>query len=229
MNTIAAALPRAAPVLAAAARTARTAITAVPELRQSSAATCFWQHWNHYARHFPATAIGGIRHASDGPPKNDEIQATLVCVVNAEGRLDPPMTLRQALARIDLKTHLLLQMSPQTAEQPAVCKVASKAALYRREKEKRRQQKASRATAWKQLEINWGTGKHDLKQKFAKAREFVEHGRNVEIILQPKKRAQQATRDQATSLLREVKLQIIRMGGKETKPMGAPRSARKHG
>lgn len=154
----------------------------------------------------------------DGPPMNERIQARFVQIVNQEGRLDEPMYLHDALQLIDQKTQKLVQMSPETEEQPAVCKILNKRDLYQQEKLKKKRQSA-RANTSKQLEINWGISKHDLKHRLKKAKEFIDKGKSVEIVLLPKKKALPATQQQATELLKEVKLAIIDMGGKESRKM----------
>ncbi|KAI5289833.1 hypothetical protein KEM54_003106, partial [Ascosphaera aggregata] len=154
-----------------------------------------------------------------GPVKNEEIEARMVAVVNADGKLSPPTSLQEALNQVDRRTHHLIQMSAETEEQPAVCKVISKKDLYRREKERKKQKSRAKMNQWKQLEINWGTSKNDLKQKYAKVKEIFDKGKGVEIVLLPKKRTQQATQEQAVNLLRAVKLAIIELDGKEVKPM----------
>lgn len=149
---------------------------------------------------------------------NERIQARFVQIVNQEGRLDEPMYLHDALQLIDQKTQKLVQMSPETEEQPAVCKILNKRDLYQQEKLKKKRQSA-RANTSKQLEINWGISKHDLKHRLKKAKEFIDKGKSVEIVLLPKKKALPATQQQATELLKEVKLAIIDMGGKESRKM----------
>ncbi|KAI5297833.1 hypothetical protein KEM56_004509, partial [Ascosphaera pollenicola] len=123
-----------------------------------------------------------------------------------------------ALGLVDRKTQRLVQMSAETEEQPAVCKILSKKDLYEQKKAKKKRA-FEKSNVWKQLEINWGISSHDLKHRLKKVKEFIDKGKSVEIVLLPKRKALPASQQQATDLLKEVKRAIIAIGGTESRKM----------
>ncbi|KAI5310787.1 hypothetical protein KEM55_002062 [Ascosphaera atra] len=152
----------------------------------------------------------------DGPPRDNDIKARLVRVVNEDGKLNEPVFLHEALAPVDREKECLVQMVAETEDSPAVVKVFSKDELVEKYDRKK---KGGGGSSWKQLELNWGIEAHDLQHRLKKIEEFIELGKSVELILMPKKKKKPATREQAFWLVKEVKLGIKQMKGKEIKPM----------
>lgn len=159
------------------------------------------------------------RKPNDRPPRDEEITAGWVQVVNAEKGLDPPTSLRTALARIDRKQKWLVQVArPAKLGDPAICKIMDKKVVRGREEQKRKQAKASQIVL-KEMELNWSIDAHDLGHRCKKIAQFMERGWRVNILIITKKRKRPATVQEGETLLSKIRNTVELAGGKQRKPM----------
>lgn len=150
---------------------------------------------------------------------DEDIPSDWVQIVNAERKLDPPLRLFLALRTFDRSNNALVQMAPKTADRPAVCKVMTLEEVEERRKERERAHAKPVKEPSKQLEFNWGIEDHDLEYRLKKLQQFLDKGKQVEILLLPKRKKKLATKEQAIHVLRRVKAAIIQSGGMEWKNM----------
>jgi translation initiation factor IF-3 len=152
--------------------------------------------------------------------KDEHIRARQVQVVNESGALSSPMTLGDALKSFDRNEHFLLQVAPETWEQPAVCKILSKSQHREQLRAKAVAAKISKAANAppKQIELNWAIDPNDLSRKLKQMESFLEKGRKVEFLLTRKPRKRLATLDEARNLLRSIKQRIQEIGAAEVRP-----------
>lgn len=154
-----------------------------------------------------------------GPPRDENIQAYEVQVVDEDNSLKPPAPLSQVLYSLDRKTYTLVQVSPPEAGKLPVCKIFGKKALREAERAKAKPPK-SPATLTKQLELNWAIDPNDLGHRLNKMQEFLEQGRRVEIILAGKRKGRKATEDEAQTVLKRIRGRVKELEGvRESKEM----------
>ncbi|KLJ12399.1 hypothetical protein EMPG_12560 [Blastomyces silverae] len=156
----------------------------------------------------------------NGLIKDEAIPARRVQIVNEDGSLGEPIPLGAALHTFDRYVNILLQVAPETAERPAICKITSKGVLQQKLQAKSKTPKDP-SRALKQVELNWGIDGHDLAHRMKMVETYFEKGKRVEFILlqKDKRRKTLPTPDKARELVKTVKEQIAEMGGVETKKM----------
>ncbi|KAK2813431.1 hypothetical protein FQN50_000747 [Emmonsiellopsis sp. PD_5] len=165
----------------------------------------------------PATSYGP--QSKNEPIKDEQITARRIQIVDEAGGLQPPMLLRDALGSFDRGTHFLVQVAPETAVRPAVCKITSKESLRERLRAKAKPVKPA-GHATKQLELNWGIEEHDLAHRLKLVQSYFDKGKKVEFILLKKdKKKKPATPEKARELVRTIKTKLVEMGAVETKKM----------
>lgn len=145
---------------------------------------------------------------------NEEIKARIIQLVDPETeRLEEPVTRYDVLKNLDLKTHRLVQLTPDDpGDRNAipVCKIINKHESYQAEKRKKAAQKESKQIAAKErsiktLELNWAIDGNDLGHRLDKMRSFLAEGRRVEVVLASKKRGRKATSAECEEVLRKIR------------------------
>lgn len=150
---------------------------------------------------------------------NGNIGAPVVRVVNAEGGLESPIKLQDALASVG-DGNFLQQVSPGTPGEPPICKVFNRQAVNEKAQRIRAHHKETKKrTEAKTLEINWAIDTHDLLVRFKKLKQFLAAGRRVDIILKRKRRGKkQPTEGDINELLEKIKAAIEESNGTQFKP-----------
>lgn len=145
---------------------------------------------------------------------NEEITARVIQLVNPDTKsLEEPVTRYDVLKSLDLKTHRLVQLTPDDPEDRngiPVCKIVSKKEEYAADKRRKEQQKESKQAAAKErsiktLELNWAIDGNDLAHRLEKVKGFLEEGRRVEIVLATKKRGRKATLAECEEVLEKIR------------------------
>ncbi|OAX78837.1 hypothetical protein ACJ72_06850 [Emergomyces africanus] len=156
----------------------------------------------------------------NGLIKDEAIPARRVQIVNEDGSLGDPIPLGAALHTFDRYVNVLLQVAPETAERPAICKVTSKGFLQQKLQAKTKAPKDP-THALKQVELNWGIDGHDLSHRMKMVESYFEKGKKVEFILlqKDKRRKKLPSPEKARELVKTIKEQIAEMGAVETKKM----------
>ncbi|KAI9790716.1 MAG: hypothetical protein M1816_004857 [Peltula sp. TS41687] len=157
-------------------------------------------------------------------PRDEEIRGPMIHLVNSEGTLDPPTSLRSVLLSIDRRESYVLQVAEPQPDMLAVCKIKNKQEVYRRERARRQAQKTRRKTnpalMAKELELNWAIDANDLGHRLNKLQEMLGKGMRIDIILAGKKKGRRATSDEAELVIRRIRERVEMIeGAKEWKPM----------
>lgn len=153
------------------------------------------------------------------PPVDELISSFYVQIVNAEGALDPPTRLRDALASIDRPDNFLQQVSPGAPGVPPVCKVISRREQYQAERARAKEAQARKRAEPKQLEINWTIDPHDLGHRLKQMKTFLAKGRRVDIALFRKKGKRRPTGEDIKLVMDRVTAAIEEGDGTQAKPM----------
>ncbi|KAK0125553.1 hypothetical protein ONS96_009389 [Cadophora gregata f. sp. sojae] len=150
-------------------------------------------------------------------PRDDEIKAWSVTLVDADGKLTDPRSTSSVLSSIDQKTESLVVVVPGSQGVPPICKILNKQAMRAAEKAK---MKSARGTAvtQKTMELNWAIGKGDLGHRMGKLQQWLEKGWRVEVVIAGKKKGKKASEEEARDLLKTIRGLLAEVGGREMKP-----------
>ncbi|PGH33110.1 hypothetical protein GX50_04093 [[Emmonsia] crescens] len=177
---------------------------------------------NLQQKYGPQKDAKGSKDGKDhnGLIKDEGIPARRVQIVNEDGSLGEPIPLGAALHTFDRYVNVLLQVAPETAERPAICKITSKGLLQQKVQAKTKAPKDP-THALKQVELNWGIDGHDLSHRMKMVETYFEKGKKVEFILlqKDKRKKKLPTPEKARELVTTIKEQIAEMGAVETKKM----------
>lgn len=157
---------------------------------------------------------------NSGIVRDEAINKRYVQIVNEEGKLDEPITLRYALQSIDRDTDWLLQVAPSGELGLPICKVVNKREMRDKLKEKEKAAKKLQSeNKVKQVEMNWAIGSNDMAHRLSQIKGFLEKGRKVEIVLAPKKRGRKATLEEGSAVIKAIKDMLEEANAQEVKPM----------
>ncbi|CZS95700.1 uncharacterized protein RAG0_05278 [Rhynchosporium agropyri] len=149
-------------------------------------------------------------------PRDDEIEAWSVTLVDAEGKLTEPQPTRQILDSIDRKISTLVMVVPGEAGVPPICKIRDKKQMREAEKAKVKAARGS-GTTQKTMELNWAIGKNDLGHRMDKLKGWMEKGWKVEVVLAGKRKGKKATEEEAEALVAHIRGIMNEVGGRENK------------
>ncbi|KAE8352328.1 hypothetical protein BDV28DRAFT_135289 [Aspergillus coremiiformis] len=150
--------------------------------------------------------------------KDEEIQSEFVQLVNEDGRLDPPVRLRNALLTIERPHNFILQVSPGVSDQLPICKVVNRQEMREHERAKAKAAHAAK-TSTKQIELNWAIDAHDLSHRLKQLTAFLNKGRKVEIVLTKKKRKRAPTVEEVKHLMDSIFQTTKKANAMLVKPM----------
>ncbi|KAG9294168.1 hypothetical protein G9A89_021527 [Geosiphon pyriformis] len=138
-------------------------------------------------------------------PRDEEIDYNLIKFVNAEGKMEGVKYLREILGSMDRKKYWLVQVS--TDIKPPICKLVDKKLEYLKHKSIRQRAKESsklqHGAITKQVQISWNVSENDSMRKFSHAKEFLQKGYHVQLIVKPKK-GQKPNREEAEAMRKKV-------------------------
>jgi translation initiation factor IF-3 len=172
--------------------------------------------WSQHVVKKPLVPSSHVRYMSmpRKRPQNDRIEHRIVQLVDPETeRLRDPVPLKDILASIDLKTHVVELVSE--LEGPVV-KIFEKKELFRRAKENRARRKANRMEQ-KEVQMTWGVAPGDLIHKLMKVRRELEKGNRVELVYAPKKDQTLPTRREMEDKVQET-VDLLADAGQEWRP-----------
>ena len=113
---------------------------------------------------------------------NDEITATELRVIDAEGEQLGILSKRDALQKAREADMDLVLIAPQA--KPPVCKIIDYGKFtYEQQKREKDQKKAQHQKELKEIRLRAGTDTHDLDFKTRHAREFLEKGHKVKATV----------------------------------------------
>ncbi|KAI4148785.1 MAG: hypothetical protein L6R39_002690 [Caloplaca ligustica] len=190
----------------------------------------------------PLSANGTPQPQNTGPPRDEAIAAREVQVVDPDGgALQPPRSLRDALASIDRRVDFLVQVGdkihpryahlagPEAGGQDTrpripVCKAITKAQYRQAQAEKLRPKKDASALV-KEVDVNWAMSQNDLNHRLKRLKDFLDDGRRVEVAFGKRKRKgwmqrKDVTDEEANSIVKQVRRAVQEVeGAKEWKEM----------
>ncbi|KAF3483201.1 uncharacterized protein GIQ15_02525 [Arthroderma uncinatum] len=151
--------------------------------------------------------------------RDEEIPSQTVIVVQENGELGTPISLKEALTQFDRSINCLVQVRAATEDQPPICKVMAIADQNKGvEKNKGARKAKSTSVQIKQIELNWAIDPHDLKHRLNQLETFLAKGKRVTLVLTKKARKRRATLEEANRLLASVEEKLFEIGVTEVKP-----------
>src|SRR3989344_3357790 len=115
------------------------------------------------------------------PRINQQIRARELRVIGPKGENLGVLTLENALKKTDEFGLDLIEISPTAT--PPVAKIADFGRYLYEENKKSKQSKKSHSTEVKTVQVNLGTGDHDLILKAKKTSEWLSEGNRVKVDL----------------------------------------------
>ena len=154
-----------------------------------------------------------------GPPIDEQIRAPYVQLVNAEGGLDPPIRLKDALASFERPGNFLQQVAPGAPGEPPICKVINRREKYQHDRSKAKDAQARKRAEPKILELNWAIDPHDLSHRMKQLKKFLAAGQRVDFVLKRKRGKRVPTEDEIKHVMDGVMAGIEEANGMQIKPM----------
>lgn len=133
---------------------------------------------------------GGTRSGPNRAPRNEEITAEMVQLVNPrheanpeEARLVAPAPTREILARLDLDKTVLVLVDGSV--EPPVCKLVPRSELYRFEKAAQKTQRAAKKSGGlpKEINLTWAVTRNDLGHKLRAAVKAIADNQKATVIV----------------------------------------------
>lgn len=152
------------------------------------------------------------------PPRNDQIKAFRINLVDELGEFHQDVSKADVLARMNSETHMLIIVD-QPEEGRATCKIVDKKALIQQRAAKKLASK-SPTNKIKMIELNWAIDGNDLGHRTNKMKEFLAKGYRVEVVFAAKRKGRKASPEECTNVLERVRGATQEVEGtKEWKPM----------
>lgn len=119
---------------------------------------------------------------AEGPRVNEQIRASRVVVIDDEGNRLGEFQPRDALGLAQERGLDLVEVAPDA--NPPVCKFADYGRMkYDRKKQKAQSKRTQTTRQLKELKVRPKTDDHDLSVKIRKARDFLDRGDLVKIVV----------------------------------------------
>ncbi|KAM3084577.1 hypothetical protein ACMFMF_001931 [Clarireedia jacksonii] len=152
-------------------------------------------------------------------PRDHEIKAWSVRLVNAQNKLDEPRSTASILKNLDLKTYTLQTIVAAEPGDSPICKIIDKKQAHAAKKAAKKAGKNPGAVI-KTVELNWAIDTNDLGHRLNRVKEFLEKGNKVEVVLASKKKGRKATQEEAEALVKRVQEAVAAVdGAREIKNM----------
>lgn len=176
-------------------------------------------------RHYNARSINSQpAEKAAQAPANEAIGSLYVNFVDPEGSMHARQPLRALLPTYDRATHSLVVVQPgdpggDEMRRWPVVKLFSHDELRQREKDKLQlQREQKRSVSSKTVELSWTVSAHDLVHRLRKAKEFLEQGRKVVVLLVRKRRAREVEAEECRDLVEKVEAELGSVpGAKQSK------------
>ncbi|RUS22323.1 translation initiation factor IF-3, C-terminal domain-containing protein [Endogone sp. FLAS-F59071] len=138
--------------------------------------------------------------------RDEEISHTHVTFIDEEGKLFSNVSVQQILRSIDRSAYFLIEVDPNAQPQP-VCRAIAKKLLFDKQKASKNKKKNtfSPEQVLKEIQFGWNVAEHDVKHKLNHARQFLERGNKVNIVISSKKGAPKVTNEAQMTLIGKVK------------------------
>ncbi|CAO5675832.1 MAG: Translation initiation factor IF-3 [Holosporales bacterium] len=120
--------------------------------------------------------------ANDGPKVNNDITASRVRLVGADGEMVGVVSRSEALKLARESSLDLVEVSPNA--EPPVCKIINYGKYkYEQQKKKAEAKKKQKTIEVKEIQLRPMIGQHDLEIKTKAVRRFIEEGNKVKILM----------------------------------------------
>ncbi|KAL4917540.1 translation initiation factor IF-3, C-terminal domain-containing protein [Aspergillus aurantiobrunneus] len=138
-----------------------------------------------------------------GEVKDEDILSDYIQLVNEDNKLGPPVRLSDTLRSIERPEQFILRVSTGARDGFPICKVINRREQQNRERAIVKAAKAAQATknSVKQVELNWAIDPHDLSHRLKQVTNFLEKGRQVEIILTKKRNKRTPTEEEVKNVM----------------------------
>ncbi|CAG8463838.1 2630_t:CDS:1 [Ambispora gerdemannii] len=124
---------------------------------------------------------------SPGRPRRDEeIDIPFVNFVNTEGKMEGIRSTKELLSTINRGKYWLVEVSPNA--NPPVCKLVDKKETFAKQKTLKQKSKVLLHSGHlKEVQLSWSVSDNDFSRKLSKAKEFLQKGYNLKIIVKTRK------------------------------------------
>jgi translation initiation factor IF-3 len=164
-------------------------------------------------------SLSSLSYQKNRKPRDEEIKSQYIRYVDLEGQLQGTYPLKKILSSFDRTKYWLVQVSPvdiisssknssqqlskeqlrPTREQfgqhqePPVCKLVPKQDLQKLKKQK----KSTTQMLKKELKLTWKVSPNDLTHKLLRAKEWLEKGYQLQVVISDKVKRGQSDQDKS--------------------------------
>lgn len=147
-------------------------------------------------------------------PRNQNIKAKTVLLIDSDGERLGTMPLSEALDAAKEKSLHLVQIERQKGLKPAICKLFSPKMVFESEKQSKNN---SQGAKQKELTITGRIAPQDLKWKIQKIYGFLENGNSVKLSIR-RKPYQKISQDEKLEIVKKVVNEVQDVGVMEGEP-----------
>ncbi|SOC16373.1 bacterial translation initiation factor 3 (bIF-3) [Thalassospira xiamenensis] len=123
-----------------------------------------------------------MQPTKDGPRVNEDIKARAICVVDAEGNMSDPMTVREGIEMAMEAGLDLVEVAPNA--EPPVCKLIDYGKFkYEQSKKQNEAKKKQKVIEVKEIKLRPNIDTHDYNVKLRAAQKFLGGGDKVKVTL----------------------------------------------
>jgi len=152
----------------------------------------------------------------DGPRINDDITASEVRVVDADGEMQGVMSVAEAIKLAEEAGLDLVEVSPNAS--PPVCKILDFGKYkYEQQKKASEARKKQKIVDVKEVKIRPGIEEHDYNVKMRSARKFLKNGDKVKVTMRFRGR-EMAHQDIGFDLLKRMTEELADVGKVDLQP-----------
>lgn len=147
-------------------------------------------------------------------PRNQNIKAKTVLLIDSNGEKLGTMSLSEALDTAKEKSLHLVQIERQKGLKPAICKLFSPKMVFDSEKKSKN---SSHGTKQKELTITGRIAPQDLKWKIQKIYDFLENGNSVKLSVR-RKPYQKISQEEKLMIVKKVVEEVQDVGVMDGEP-----------
>ncbi len=123
-----------------------------------------------------------MQPTKEGPRVNEDIKARAICVVDAEGNMSDPMTVREGIEMAMEAGLDLVEVAPNA--EPPVCKLIDYGKFkYEQSKKQNEAKKKQKVIEVKEIKLRPNIDTHDYNVKLRAAQKFLGGGDKVKVTL----------------------------------------------
>ena len=153
-------------------------------------------------------------------PYDEGIESPIIHLVGSNKEFLRNQRRDDVLQQLDRGQYYVVQIVPSIPGSgvPPTCKIISKEEIAN--SAKARVKKKKKVESFKEIQLNWAIGNHDLDHRLQRIKDFLHEGRSVDVMLAAKKRGKRASIEEADAVLQRIKEAVASVpGSQERKPM----------